>query len=146
MPKDLLEGAVLELLSEKLLNVDLIESILEEFRAQVKEAGTSGSGRTKDVDRQIRRVSSEMRNLTEAIKAGGPIQDFVEEYKACGSRKTELEKERKELLKGSNRKNGAQKDKCGHPKLEEDRCKSTRKSKDQILANSDLYTVCSALP
>ena len=51
MPKDLLEGAVLELLSEKLLNVDLIESILEEFRAQVKEAGTSGSGRTKDVDR-----------------------------------------------------------------------------------------------
>ena len=99
MPKDLLEGAVLELLSEKLLNVDLIESILEEFRAQVKDAGTSGSGRTKDVDRQIRRVSREMRNLTEAIKAGGPIQDFVEEYKACGSRKTELEKKRKKLKK-----------------------------------------------
>ncbi len=95
--KDKLEGAVLDLLSEKLLNVDTIEAILEELRAQLKETGLANSGRAKEVDRQIRQVDREMKNLTAAIKAGGPIEDFVKEYKACEARKTELKAETKEL-------------------------------------------------
>ena len=97
VPKDRLEGAVLDLLSEKLLTVDSIEAILEEFRVQAKEAGLAESGRTQGVDRQIRQLDKEMKNLTAAIKAGGPIRDFVAEYKACGARKAELEAERKDL-------------------------------------------------
>jgi hypothetical protein len=95
--KDKLEGAVLELLSEKLLNVDTIEAILEELRAQLKEAGLADSGRAKEVDRQIRQVDREMKNLTAAIKVGGPIEDFVKEYKGCEARKAELKVAKNEL-------------------------------------------------
>ena len=112
--KDKLEGAVLDLLSKKLLNVDTIGAILEELRAQVKEAGLTDSGRTKEIDRQIRQVDKEMKNLTAAIKAGGPIEAFVEEYKVSGVRKAELETERKDLKNAGK----AQVGKMGRRKIE----------------------------
>ena len=71
------------------------------------------SGRAKEVDRQMRKVEQEMKNLTAAIKAGGPIEAFVTEYKECEARKAELKAERKEL-KGAGK---AQLEKMGRRKI-----------------------------
>ena len=95
--QDVIEPAVLDLLSEKLLTRENLEDIYEEVQAQRAEDGSGCEVLLKDLAKRIRQVDSEIANLTAAIKAGGPIQELVNELKSCKERKGALEAEEAEI-------------------------------------------------
>ena len=92
--KDRIEGAAIKAVSEELLTVEVIESIVEEYKLAASENRSSID--TQDLDRAIQQVDREITNLTASLKAVGPAQELVDEMKACQKRKAALEIERLE--------------------------------------------------
>ena len=87
-----IEKAVLKVVSESLLHEDTIQAILEELTALEKTESKTPEPNVADFVRQIRDVDREIRNLTTAIKAGGPIEQLVDELKVSTEHKRELER------------------------------------------------------
>jgi len=92
--QDRIEVAVLKAASEQLLTVEVIESIMEEYRLAASDA--QDPVESQDLDKAIRQVGKEIANLTASLKALGPTEELVEEMKACQARKVTLEKEQRE--------------------------------------------------
>ena len=92
--KDRIEGAAIKAVSVELLTVDVIESIVEEYRLAASENRCPID--TQDLNRAIQQVDREIANLTASLKAVGPVQELVEEMQACQKRKAALEAERRE--------------------------------------------------
>jgi hypothetical protein len=97
VPMGVVEAGVLDILSDQLFTRETVEAILEEYRMQTEiEAGSSHDG-VKDLEKRIQTAIREAQNLTEAIKAGGPILDLVQALKECRVRRTALELELADL-------------------------------------------------
>ena len=92
--QDQIEAAATKAVSEELLTVEVIESIVEEYRLAASE--TRSSIDTRDLDRTIQQVDREIANLTASLKAVGPADELVLEMKACQKRKAALKAERRE--------------------------------------------------
>ncbi len=92
--KDRIEATAIKAVSEELLTVEVIESIVEEYRLAASESRSSID--TQDLDRAIQQVGREIANLTASLKAVGPAQELVVEMKACQKRKAALRAERRE--------------------------------------------------
>jgi hypothetical protein len=92
--QDRIEAAALKAISEQILTVEVIESIVEEYRLAASEA--QDPVESQDLDKAIRQVGKEIANLTASLKVLGPTEELVEEMKTCQVRKVTLENEQRE--------------------------------------------------
>jgi hypothetical protein len=88
-----IETAVLKLVGGSLLSEDTIRGIMEEDATLAETELLEPE--VGDLTPQIREIEKEIRNLTSAIKVGGPIEQLVDELKACQGRKASLEEKQK---------------------------------------------------
>ena len=95
--QNLIEGAVLDAVSEELLTKDVIEAVIEECKAQAEQEVLPEAGRLTELQREIGRFEKEIANLTLAIRAGGPIEELVADLKGRKARKRDLEQEVEEI-------------------------------------------------
>ena len=87
-----IEKATLKVVRQSLLCEDTIQAILEELAALEKAEPKTSDQNIAEFGRQIREADREIRNLTTAIKAGGPIDQLVDELKATTEHKRALER------------------------------------------------------
>jgi site-specific DNA recombinase len=94
-----IETAVLKLVGDSLLREDMIRGIMEEDAALTQTELREPE--VEDLTPRIREIEKEIRNLTSAIKVGGPIEQLVDELKVCQGRKASLEEKQRETARSS---------------------------------------------
>ena len=95
--QDWIEGAVLDALSERLFNRQLIEAILEEVIAAESSDVEGGSQRGLELQQRIGQAAREIENLRLAIRTGGDIEELVEDLRRAKERKARLVAELQDL-------------------------------------------------
>ena len=95
--KETVEGRVLEILVQRLLHPDNLERLIQDVREGLEAHQDDTPDRTCRIQTAIQKADTEITNLTNAIKAGGPIDRLVAELKTCQERRGHLEAELKEI-------------------------------------------------
>ena len=89
--KDRIEEQVVQLLANELLKPTTITDLIAQVKNALKSQNDETPTRMAQVRKQVQRVDNEITNLTQAIKAGGPIDQLVVELKASQATKARLE-------------------------------------------------------
>ena len=95
--QDWIEGAVLDALAKRLFTSGTIEALLEEVRASSSD--TDGEDqRGQELRQGIRQAEKEIENLRRAIRAGGAIEELVDDLRAIKARKSLLTQDLQEVV------------------------------------------------
>jgi site-specific DNA recombinase len=93
VPRDKIEDWVLGVLRDELLTPDTVTLLLKGVRTEMAEEPKQSAKVAKRLKAGLNKADKEIANLTAAIKAGGPIEQLVDELKASQGHKMTLKAE-----------------------------------------------------